>query len=130
MFGRLAMGFAQAYTTPPTPHQVRILGRRAASFSPFLIPHRVPRGFTPKILVLTSPRRRARHAALDGEDADRGGAQEAARGEPFYPPNHAGCGWGISNSAMGAARLPKILVLKIDDFVSAQGGIMSKCSIM
>ena len=49
----------------------------------------------------------------------------------FYPQNYVGRGWGIRNSATGAARLPKIPVLKIDDFVSpAQGGIMSKCSIM
>ena len=31
----------------------RILGRRTARFSPFLIPYRVPHGFNPKILVLT-----------------------------------------------------------------------------
>ena len=31
----------------------RILGRRTAPFPPFPIPHRVPHGFLPKILVLT-----------------------------------------------------------------------------
>ena len=41
-------------------------------------------------------------------------------GEPFYPQNHVGRGWGIRDGAMGAVRLPKILVLTIDDFVSAQ----------
>ena len=35
-----------------------------------------------------------------------------------YPQNHAGRGWGIRNRAMGAVRLPKILVLTIDDSVS------------
>ena len=44
----------------------------------------------------------------------------AYAGEPFYPKNHVGRGWGIGNSAMGAVRLPKTLVLTIDDFVSAQ----------
>ena len=32
-------------------------------------------------------------------------------GEPFYPQNNVGRGWGIRNGAMGAVRLPKILVL-------------------
>ena len=41
-------------------------------------------------------------------------------GEPSYPRNHVGRGWGIRNGAMGAARLPKILVLTIDDLLSAQ----------
>ena len=42
-------------------------------------------------------------------------------GEPFmfYPQNHVGRGWGIRNGAMGAVRLPKILVLTIDDFMSS-----------
>ena len=35
-------------------------------------------------------------------------------GEPFYPQNHVGRGWGIRNGAMGAVRLFKILVLTID----------------
>ena len=37
-------------------------------------------------------------------------------GEQFYPQNHVGRGWGIRNGAMGAGRLPKIIVLTIDDF--------------
>ena len=41
-------------------------------------------------------------------------------GEPFYPQNHVGRGWGISNRVIGAVRLPNILVLTTDDFVSAQ----------
>ena len=41
-------------------------------------------------------------------------------GPSFYPQNHVGRGWGIRNGTMGAVRLPKILVLTIDDFVSAQ----------
>ena len=41
-------------------------------------------------------------------------------GEPFYPQNHVGRGWGTRDGAMGAVRLPKILVLTIDDSVSAQ----------
>ena len=38
-------------------------------------------------------------------------------GEPSYPQNHVGCGWGIRNGATGAARLRKILVLIIDDIL-------------
>ena len=38
----------------------------------------------------------------------------------FHPQNHVGRGWGIRDGAMGAVRLPKILVLRIDDSVSAQ----------
>ena len=34
-------------------------------------------------------------------------------GEPSYPQNHVGRGWGIRNGAKGAVRLPKILVLMI-----------------
>ena len=30
----------------------------------------------------------------------------------FHPQNHVGRGWGIADGAMGAVRLPKILVLK------------------
>ena len=41
-------------------------------------------------------------------------------GEPCYPQNHVGRGWGIRDGATGAVRLPKILVLTIDDSVSAQ----------
>ena len=41
-------------------------------------------------------------------------------GEPFYPQNHVGSGWVIRDGAMGAVRLPNILVLTIDDSVSAQ----------
>ena len=40
-------------------------------------------------------------------------------GEPsFYPQNHVGRGRGIRNRAVGAVRLPKILVLTIDDLMS------------
>ena len=38
----------------------------------------------------------------------------------LYPQNHVGRGWGIRNGTVGTVRLPKILVLTIDDFVSAQ----------
>ena len=38
----------------------------------------------------------------------------------FYPQNHVGRGWGTRNGARGAVRLPKILVLTIDDSLSAQ----------
>ena len=41
-------------------------------------------------------------------------------GEPSYPQNHVGRGWGMRNGAMRAVRLPKILVLTSDDFVPAQ----------
>ena len=41
-------------------------------------------------------------------------------GEQFDPQNHVGRGWGIRYGAMGAVRLPKIPVLTIDAFVSAQ----------
>ena len=34
--------------------------------------------------------------------------------------NHVGRGWGYFNGAMGAVRLPKILVLTIDGLLSAQ----------
>ena len=44
-----------------------------------------------------------------------------ARGEPFYPQNHVGRGYEIRNSAMGAVRQPKILVLTIDDPYPARG---------
>ena len=37
----------------PREDSTRILGRRTAPFTPFLIPTRAPRGFYPKILVLT-----------------------------------------------------------------------------
>ena len=39
--------------------------------------------------------------------------------EPFHPQNRVGRGWGIRNGAMGAVRLPKILVLTLDAYVSA-----------
>ena len=55
---------------------------------------------------------------------------DAPDGEPFYPQNRVGRGWGIRNSAMGAVRLPKILVLTIDDFVSAQTPIISTSIVM
>ena len=45
---------------------------------------------------------------------------EAPDGEPFYPQNRVGRGWGIRNGAMGAVRLPKILLVTIGAFVSAQ----------
>ena len=44
----------------------------------------------------------------------------ALPGEQFYPQNHVGRGWGIRNGAMGAVRLPKILLVTIGAFVSAQ----------
>ena len=41
-------------------------------------------------------------------------------GSVFYPQNHVGRGRGISNGTMGTVRPPKILVLTIDGFLSAQ----------
>ena len=34
----------------------------------------------------------------------------------FHPQNHVGRGWGIRNGAMGAVRLPEILVVTVRAF--------------
>ena len=47
-------------------------------------------------------------------------AERRGGGESYYPQSHVGRGWGISNSTMGAVRLPKILVLTIVGVVSVQ----------
>ena len=53
-------------------------------------------------------------------------------GEPSYPQNHVGRGRGTRNDAMGAVRLPNILVLTIDGFLSAQGamGLLAKAMFL
>ena len=63
-------------------------------------PRRGEPGMTSLRLVAALPRRAARSV--------------------FYPQNHVGRGRGIRNGTMGTVCLPKILVLTIDDFVSAQ----------
>ena len=47
------MAKGTAYAMSSLQVSTRILGSYARPFPPFLIPHRVPRGFYPKILVLT-----------------------------------------------------------------------------
>ena len=73
------------------------------------------------LLALAGHKGRGGGGAGAGGDLPRGrGHGPRLPGESSYPQNHAGRGWGIRNGAMGAVRLPKILVLTIDGFVSAQ----------
>ena len=70
--------------------------------------------------------------ALDYTDEQLVGATVLMFGEPFYPQNHVGRGWGTRSGAMGAVRLPNILVLTIDGFLSAQGamGLLAKAMFL
>ena len=74
-------GASRARGGVPAQVSTRILGRRAAPFSAFRTPYRVPRGVLPKILVLTpqDPRTRQRLAFPGGRAwAAMGGGPAAA----------------------------------------------------
>ena len=66
---------------------------------------------------------RSRTALTLAHSSVGGSRRTRAARSVFYPQDHVGCGWGIRNGAIGAVRLPTILVLTIDDFVSAQAAL-------